>query len=396
MRIFISSTSEDLSEHRAAAIQGLRRLGHEVIAMEDFTAVGSYPVDRVLELVRESDAFVMLIAWRYGFVPTPTNQEGLPQGSVAGETSITEYELLAAKEKEIPILVFLLGENAPWPPHYIDGFAGQGSIDHVLRLRTQLMNDYVVSFFSTPSEVESAVTAAIANTRISGQVAANLVELGAPVQGGQSIPDSSYAGDLTQVATTAREMRVVTIDISTEWWSTRLFLLSFLLESLTQATRILIQREADFVGLLPVETAIKTLSSYHAELQRFSRKMKRRVAIESDVTNEAQAIVDIFKQEFSSTEEFSVKLDVNEANLQRWFGEAMITSPIRIDDLSAASALDLVRLLDYPSHFVPVLSGSDNRVSNAAAKVNVIDTRALSEELARAYVKELLDTLVRH
>jgi hypothetical protein len=356
MRIFVSSTSKDLAEHRAAAIQGLRRLGHDVVAMEDFTAVGSYPVDRVLELVRESDAFVILIAWNYGFVPTPTNKDGLPQGSVPGETSITEYEYLAAKEKKIPILVFLLGENAPWPPHYIDGFAGKGSVDQILRLRAQLMNDYVVSFFSTPGEVESAVTAAIANTRISGQVAANLVELGAPVQGGQSIPDSSYAGELTQVATTARGMRVVTIDISTEWWSTRLFLLAYLLQSLTDATRILILKKSDFVGLLSVETIIKTLSTYHVELQRFDRKMKRRSSVESDIVDEAQAIVRVFEAEFTPVDEFSVKLDVNEANLLRWFGEAMITSPIRIDDLSAASALDLVRLLDYPDR-----SGSDSK-----------------------------------
>lgn len=395
MRIFVSSTSEDLAEHRAAAIQGLRRLGHEVVAMEDFTAVGSYPVDRVLELVRESDAFVMLIAWRYGFVPTPTNQEGLPKDSVPGETSITEYELLAAKEKNLPISVFLLGENAPWPPHYIDGFAGQGSVDQILRLRTQLMNDYVVSFFSTPGEVESAVTAAIANTRISGQVAANLVELGAPVQGGQAIPDSSYAGELTQVATTARGMRVVTIDISTEWWSTRLFLLAYLLQSLTDASRILIQKKSDFVGLLSVKTIINTLSTYHVELQRFDRKMKRRSSVESDVVEEAQAIVGVFESEFNANDEYSLKLDVNEANLERWFGEAMITQPIHVDDLSAVNALDLVRLLDYPSHFVPVLSGSKTKGSGASAKVNVIDTRALSDGLARSYVKELLDSLIR-
>jgi hypothetical protein len=70
----------------------------------------------------------------------------------------------------------------------------------------------------------------------------------------------------------------------------------------------------------------------------------------------------------------------------------MITVPIRIADLSAASALDLVRLLDYPSDFVPVLSGTDT-ASADGPEVNVIDTRALGGELARSYVSELLDTL---
>ena len=35
MRIFVSSSFEDLREHRAAAIRALRQLGHEVVAMED-------------------------------------------------------------------------------------------------------------------------------------------------------------------------------------------------------------------------------------------------------------------------------------------------------------------------------------------------------------------------
>ena len=55
MKVFVSSTSTDLAAHRAAAIQSLRRLGHQVIAMEDFTAATAYPLDQVLDLVRSAD-----------------------------------------------------------------------------------------------------------------------------------------------------------------------------------------------------------------------------------------------------------------------------------------------------------------------------------------------------
>jgi hypothetical protein len=363
--------------------------------MEDFTAVASYPLARVLELVKDCDAYVGLIAWRYGFVPDSSGAGELPAGATAGETSITEYEYLAAKDKGIPVLMFVLAESAAWPPHFIDGFAGHGSSEAIFQYRARLMRDHVVSFFSTPEGLESAMTAAIANTRISGQVAANLVELGAPVQGGQTIPDSSYAGELTQVATSARGMRVVTIDIATEWWSTRFFLLARLLQKMTEARRVLIKEGPRFVGLLSVETINKTLLAYHPELVRFDRKMKRRSSTESDVIREAEAIVALFQSEFTTKPESDIKLDVNEANLRRWFGDAMITAPIRIVDLSAATALDLIRLLDYPSDFVPVLSGDDSRSPGTLAEVNVIDTRALSGELALTYVEELLDTLVR-
>jgi hypothetical protein len=196
MRVFVSSTSDDLVEHRAAAIRGLRRLGHEVVAMEDFTAAASYPLDRVLELVRECDAYVGLVAWRYGYIPDAPGLVSPPPGAQSGITSITEYEYLAAKEKaakeSTPILVFVLAESAPWPARHFDGFDRETTSEAILAYRTRLMNDHVVSFFTTVEGLESQVTAAIANTRISGQVAANLVELGVPVQAGQSVPDSSW------------------------------------------------------------------------------------------------------------------------------------------------------------------------------------------------------------
>jgi hypothetical protein len=58
MRIFVSSSFEDLSEHRAAAIRVLRQLGHEVLAMEDMIAGSLAPLPKVLEMVDRSEAYV--------------------------------------------------------------------------------------------------------------------------------------------------------------------------------------------------------------------------------------------------------------------------------------------------------------------------------------------------
>ena len=69
MRSFVSSSFEDLKEHRAAAIRVLRQLGHEVLAMEDLVAAASTPLNKVLEMVGRSDAYVGLFGWRYGYVP---------------------------------------------------------------------------------------------------------------------------------------------------------------------------------------------------------------------------------------------------------------------------------------------------------------------------------------
>src|SRR5947208_11353317 len=56
MRIFVSSTFEDLREHRAAAIRVLRQHGHEVLAMEDLVALSAAPLTKVLEMVDRSEA----------------------------------------------------------------------------------------------------------------------------------------------------------------------------------------------------------------------------------------------------------------------------------------------------------------------------------------------------
>jgi hypothetical protein len=117
MRVFVSSTSRDLAEHRAAAIRSLRRLGHQVIAMEEFTAAASYPLDRVLELVRGADAYVVIVAWRYGFIPDSTRAKNLPAADdPTANKSITEWEYLAAQEKpDRPTLAFLW--PTPLPGH---------------------------------------------------------------------------------------------------------------------------------------------------------------------------------------------------------------------------------------------------------------------------------------
>ena len=96
MRIFVSSSFEDLKQHCAAAIRVLRQLGHEVLAMEDVIAASAAPLAKVLEMVDRSEAYVGVFAWRYGYVPgstepTPDLLAALPLvgGATYRQTSIT-------------------------------------------------------------------------------------------------------------------------------------------------------------------------------------------------------------------------------------------------------------------------------------------------------------------
>jgi hypothetical protein len=148
-KIYISSTYKDLIEYREIIYKSLRKMGHDVIAMEDYVANDTRPVEKCLSDVEKCDIYVGIFAWRYGFVP-----EGY-------EFSITEQEYRSAKTYKIPRLIFLLEDNAFWTPGFMDSHTGEGEAGkRINSLRNELKNEHMVSFFD--GKVDLAVDVAIA------------------------------------------------------------------------------------------------------------------------------------------------------------------------------------------------------------------------------------------
>ena len=154
LKIYVSSTYEDLKEYRKAVYHALRRMRHDVIAMEDYVAQDQRPVQYCLKDVASCDIYIGIIGWRYGFIPEDKNEN-------PNRLSITELEYRKAKEKEIPCLIFLLDDRIKWPLRYIDGTRQSGtSGDNINILRNYLTNKHVVSFFKNPDHLAGlAVTA---------------------------------------------------------------------------------------------------------------------------------------------------------------------------------------------------------------------------------------------
>ena len=82
-KIYVSSTYSDLKECREAVYDTLRKMRHEVIAMEDYVATDQRPLDKCLADVANCDVYVGIFAWRYGYIPSKDNPE---------KRSITERE----------------------------------------------------------------------------------------------------------------------------------------------------------------------------------------------------------------------------------------------------------------------------------------------------------------
>jgi hypothetical protein len=100
-RVFLSSTSRDLEEHRKAVLGVLMRSENFPEAMESFGALPGEPVEVCLEKVRRSDALVLIVAHRYGWVPAQ-NDGG------KGNRSITWLETEEAVRCGKPVLAFLI------------------------------------------------------------------------------------------------------------------------------------------------------------------------------------------------------------------------------------------------------------------------------------------------
>jgi len=74
---------------------------------------------------------------------------------------------------------------------------------------------------------------------------------------------------------------------------------------------------------------------------------------------------------------------VTAPNLKLWLGEALQTTVVQLEDLEMASAVDLLRIMDYPNDFVPISDGRN--------PIQLVKKSELAKRLAHSAIKEMLD-----
>jgi len=428
MRVFVSSSFEDLREYRAAAIRVLRQLGHDVVAMEDMTAGTIAPLSKVIEMVDRSEAYVGIFAWRYGYIPPGPNPALRVQqvpirvaDATPGKTSITHYEYLRARQRGLPVLAFLLDESCAWPPRFVDGFDttpnAPRDAQNIRALRFALQQERVVSWFTTPSDLEARVSAAITTTGLTQQL--DLQPATALDSSAGTAGDSSAEMGIATAIKEAADHRALRIDLRATWWSTRLYLMAAMAERLTNVRRIVIINTVpppppppdvqppsgriaeQFVGQISTTTILSTIHARTPALEKFELWLRDRSPSFTVIENEVHALLEGWRKAFGDTRradmsrnEKAAKIDLSPSILRHWFGEAMLTEPVRIADLQRASVVDLLRLLDYPGEFVPVVTRThppDPAKSPSVEQIDVLDKTALNARLARSYLVELMD-----
>jgi HEAT repeat protein len=146
-RVYVSSTFDDLKEHRAQVRLALQRMGHEDVAMERYGATDQRPVEKCLADAAAADVYVGIFAFRYGFIP-----EGY-------DRSITELEYRRAVDAGKPALIFLLHEDADWPFSKVE----KNALHRIEALRAELAANHIVAFFKDASELRALVSEAMGN-----------------------------------------------------------------------------------------------------------------------------------------------------------------------------------------------------------------------------------------
>lgn len=110
-KAFLSSTFDDLYQHRAEAIRALQAAGFLVDPMENSQADRDAPVRFSAARLDGCNLCILLVAFRRGSVPAGANR------------SITQTEYDEARRRKIDVLPFLLDEQTPignggWAPEF--------------------------------------------------------------------------------------------------------------------------------------------------------------------------------------------------------------------------------------------------------------------------------------
>ncbi len=146
MKVFISSTYEDLKNYRQAAIEVVNRCKWVPLAMEFFPSMPHEPTKACEQEINDCDVFVGIYAHRYGFIPDGESK------------SITHLEYDLAKKLNKACLCFVVKEDYQWNPQFFE----RKKYDELVTFLEQVKKENVVSFFESAKDFESKLAVSLA------------------------------------------------------------------------------------------------------------------------------------------------------------------------------------------------------------------------------------------
>jgi tetratricopeptide (TPR) repeat protein len=162
MKVFLSSTAQDLVAYRRVADDTILRMSQEAVVMERFGPLPGEPVAECERKARECDVVVCIVAHRYGFVPDK------------GLGSITRREVEAARAAGRDVLVWIVADDYPWTEKKEQDLLTDPTADEeqvlagvrALRdFKAWLRANFVCDTFTTPDELGRKIAVALSARR---------------------------------------------------------------------------------------------------------------------------------------------------------------------------------------------------------------------------------------
>ncbi|MBD8100641.1 DUF4062 domain-containing protein [Pseudomonas fluorescens] len=144
-QVFISSTFQDLRDHRDQAMKAVLDMGHIPMGMEMFSAADEEQWAIITRQIRDSDYYVLIVAHRYGSLDT----QGI---------SYTEKEYDYAISLGVPILAFIISDGALWPndQQEPDSDSRKKLTDFKRKIKTKL-----IQFWQNKDELHGKISIAL-------------------------------------------------------------------------------------------------------------------------------------------------------------------------------------------------------------------------------------------
>ena len=158
-RVFVSYTGEDLEAYAEVVGDMIRRLNADsprnwlAIDHKYWAPTGRPSVGECQEQVERCQILVVLVAFRYGWVPT-LDEAG------DGETSITQWEVTWARKRGIEVIPFLVEDNATWNIAHVEGLKDPTAQKRLTHFKAELEKS-LAGFFDTPKSLEAPVVLAL-------------------------------------------------------------------------------------------------------------------------------------------------------------------------------------------------------------------------------------------
>jgi hypothetical protein len=146
-QVFISSTFDDLKEHRDAVVKAVLQLGHLPVGMEMFNAGDQTQWETIKSYIDSSDYYLVIMAHRYG------------SKDPASGLSYTEKEYDYAGEQGVPRLGFVIDKTATWPADKVEAKAKKKLDD----FKRKVGSARVIKFWDTIDKLTYHVSLSLGN-----------------------------------------------------------------------------------------------------------------------------------------------------------------------------------------------------------------------------------------